>query len=481
MSTAAVPALDAAELLRLRMRSLGLSASDAPAPAPGAGLGTGPGSEPESAPRSEDAANAADAGQDRVAAVARHLLAAQGQDWRSSRWALGRRAHGTTLADVHEAFDTGLIVRSWPMRGTIHVTAAEDIGWMQRLTGARVLAGAAKRRDFLGLDTPTLERMIDVAEQALSGGRSLDRDELGALWTEAGIDWKSNWRYHVIWWMCQNGIAVFGPVNRTPADAVPEGGAERAPDAEPRLVLASERIRNPRDLDGDDALVELVARYAAARGPVQVRDLAWWSGLTMRDVKRGVALAAEAGRLAPVLVDPDASGGSGAAAVSDADAAAVQGVRTGEYWCDPALLGDGIGARSGTAAGSRTEAGSGIPAESETAAPATAAPAAEHAEWLLLPSFDEHLLGYTDRAAQLRPDDFDRVVPGRNGMFLATVVRDGRTVATWKRGPRRKAPEILVSPLPGYEEDLADLSALAPEARAWAGFHGRPEPTLRLA
>lgn len=240
MSPAAAPVLDAAELLRLRMRALGLSA-----PVPGAASDTGSDAVP---------------GPDRVAAVARHLLAAQGQDWRSSRWALGRRAPGTTLADVHDAFDTGRIVRSWPMRGTIHVTAAEDIGWMQRLTGPRVLAGAAKRRDYLGLDMPTLERMIGAAEQALSGGRSLDRDELGALWTEAGIDWKSSWRYHVIWWMCQNGIAVFGPVNRTSADATPDGAAERPPDAEPRLVLAEEWIGNARHLDGDEALVELVAR-----------------------------------------------------------------------------------------------------------------------------------------------------------------------------------------------------------------------------
>ncbi|WP_449278483.1 winged helix DNA-binding domain-containing protein [Leucobacter sp. GX24907] len=433
------PALSAIELLNLRMRALGLTA---PVPGlAGAGLAdTGPtGSGP------------ANSGPDRIAAVARHLLAAQGQDWRSSRWALGRRAPGSTLADVVETFDSGRIVRSWPMRGTIHVTAAEDIGWMQRATGARVLAGAPKRREYLGLEDAMLERMVGITEAALAGGRSLSRDELAALWTEAGIDWKSNWRYHAIWWMCQNGITVFGPVHRRSGDqAVAEAAAKAAAgtavapaaaDAEPRLVLASEWISHPRTLDGDEALAEIAARHAAARGPVQIRDLSWWTGLTVRDAKRGVALAAEAGRLVPVMVDPGGAGSS--------DVHSDSGVRGGEYWVDPELLDAG-----------------------RVAAPAASA-GADH---LLLPAFDEHLLGYTDRSVQLAPGDLDRVVPGRNGMFLATVVRGGRTVATWKRGPR-KAPEILVSPLPGC---TVDPQSLEHEARAWAEFHGTPSPAVSI-
>lgn len=353
-------------------------------------------------------------GVDRVVDVARHMTAVQGQDWRSSRWALGVRAPGTTVQDVSDAFNTGRILRSWPMRGTVHVTAAEDIGWIQRLTGRRVLAGAPKRRAYLELDDATLDRMVEVAMAGLSGGASLDRDELAALWTDAGINWKSNWRYHVIWWLCQNGLGVFGPT---------DGG-------EPRLVAAAEWITDPIALEGDEALAALATRYAAARGPVFARDFAWWSGLTMTEAKRGIALAVEAGDLVPVHIE--------AAPGSDQRSAAQS-----EGVCAPELL--------------------------DTVEPAP--------DWLLLAPFDEYLLGYTDRSAQLAPEHFELVVPGRNGMFLGTIASEGQNVGTWKRSARRPG-KIEIAPFPG---ERIDPDALRSVAERWGSFHGIDPVALEIA
>jgi hypothetical protein len=44
----------------------------------------------------------------------------------------------------------------------------------------------------------------------------------------------------------------------------------------------------------DEALAELVRRYFTSHGPATFRDFAWWSGLTMRDAKEGVALLGDA-------------------------------------------------------------------------------------------------------------------------------------------------------------------------------------------
>jgi hypothetical protein len=59
---------------------------------------------------------------------------------------------------------------------------------------------------------------------------------------------------------------------------------------------------------------------------------------------------------------------------------------------------------------------------------------------VLLPGFDEFVLGYGDRSAAL-PDAFaQRVCPGGNGMFLGSVVAGGQIVGTWRRtgnGARR--------------------------------------------
>lgn len=373
------------DLVGWRMRALGLAGA-VPRAAPGDGSG------PE-----------------RVRAVADHLLALQGQDWHGSRWALGVRAPGTTDDDVLAAFDSGALVRSWPMRGTIHVLAAEDIGWMQAAMGHRVLSGAAKRRQQLGLDDDTLARMTEVAIERLTGGRSLSRDELAAAWSEAGIGDPEKgvgpWRYHVIWWLCQNGIAVAGPVRDGTA-----GAGSGVP--EPRLVLAEEWIAAPRRLDGDEALAELAHRFARGRGPVQERDLAWWTGLTLREVRRGIAAVQADGRIAPIE---------------------VEGAR---YWADPELL---------------------------------AGPSAVPGAALLLPGFDEHLLGYTDRSAMLAPEHFELVVPGRNGMFRATVVERGRAVGVWLRTPRAKRVLVETLPFPG---ETLDLERLRGPAEAWGAFRG---------
>ncbi|MHA3724925.1 winged helix DNA-binding domain-containing protein [Leucobacter sp. HY1910] len=397
-------ALTSSELLQLRMRAQLLSQPAHPDPG-----------QPS--------------GSQHIAAVTRHMLALQGQDWPSSRWALGVRAPGTSVADVHTAFDEGLLVRSWPMRSTVHVIAAEDIGWVQALTSERVLRGAAKRRAFLGLDDATLERVVEVSLAALAGGARLTRDELSAYWTAAGIEWQSNWRYHLVWWLCQTGLAVLGPVSRA-------GVTCEELSNEPLIVLADDWITAPRQLSGDEAFGELAARYATARGPITAKDLAWWAGLTMGDSKRGLALAVGAGALQQVeVVDSPAS-----------------------FWCGAKLLGDAVGTSSG--------AGSSTSTSTSTSS-------------LLLPAFDEHLLGYTDRAPQLDPAHFDLIVPGRNGVFRATVTRGGVVEGTWRRDTAPKAAaaagRIVAEPMPGCAIRSEELAG--PAAR-WAQFHGYLEPSV---
>ena len=99
--------------------------------------------------------------------VATAMLALQAQDLSSAQWALAVRSPSTTLADVDRAFDTGAIVRSWPFRGTLHVTPAVDLGWMLELTRDRIVRGAATRHAGLGLDESVFARAADVVRGAL--------------------------------------------------------------------------------------------------------------------------------------------------------------------------------------------------------------------------------------------------------------------------------------------------------------------------
>ena len=70
---------------------------------------------------------------------------------------------------------------------------------------------------------------------------------------------------------------------------------------------------------------------------------------------------------------------------------------------------------------------------------------ADMPEALLLPGFDEYLLGYKDRALFLDPAHASAVVPGGNGMFRATAVLRGRVVGTWQRKVLAKRVVVTIT------------------------------------
>ena len=86
-----------------------------------------------------------------VGEVVTHLGAMQAQDNASGLWSLGVRLPGSKLADVTAALEEPQALRTWPMRGTVHLVPARDAHWMLACTGVRTLSGAAKRRETIGL------------------------------------------------------------------------------------------------------------------------------------------------------------------------------------------------------------------------------------------------------------------------------------------------------------------------------------------
>jgi hypothetical protein len=78
-----------------------------------------------------------------VAGTVRHLLALQAQDFSQALWAVGLRSTGATRTSVLASLESGEVVRTLPMRGTLHFIAAEDLRWMLALTAERSLQSAA--------------------------------------------------------------------------------------------------------------------------------------------------------------------------------------------------------------------------------------------------------------------------------------------------------------------------------------------------
>lgn len=223
--------------------------------------------------------------------VVRKLFALQGQDFNAAKWSIAIRSGSSNLesasAEIERAFNEGLIVRSWPMRSTVHLVSAEDIGWIQNLTNPRTLKDWPKRRNFLEMADRDFDRMRAIAIEALQGGHRLNRKELVERWESEGIALKNGWSYHSVWALCQTGVTVFGPVGTN---------------GELELVLADEWIKNPARFEEDAALAEIARRYFTGHGPATIQDMAWWTQLTIASIRKGISL------LGSELVECDVDG-----------------------------------------------------------------------------------------------------------------------------------------------------------------------------
>ncbi len=122
----------------------------------------------------------------------------QAQDFTAARWAIGVRAPGSSVADVRRAINDAQIVRSWPMRGTLHFVPAEELGGMLGLTAPRVLAGMKTRRGQLGPSEAILAWARDAALSSLAGGRQLSWAGFLATLEADGISTTGRSGYHLI-------------------------------------------------------------------------------------------------------------------------------------------------------------------------------------------------------------------------------------------------------------------------------------------
>lgn len=204
-----------------------------------------------------------------------HLTALQAQDHPGAITSVALRTRARSRAQVEAALTAGKLVKSWPMRGTLHLVAAEDLSWLLTLTSPRQLAAQAGRRAQLELTDADLEQAGAVATEALGGGRELTRAGLLAAWEQAGICTTGQRGYYLIVHLAQTGLLCFGPIRA----------------GEPQIVLLPEWVAQPRTLERDEALGELARRYFSSHGPATSKDFTRWAKLVAADVRTALALA----------------------------------------------------------------------------------------------------------------------------------------------------------------------------------------------
>lgn len=327
-------------------------------------------------------------------AVVARLGAMQAQDYAGAKWALGLRTKSTN-ADIEQLFADGKILRTHMLRPTWHFVAPADIKWMQMLTAPRVDAFSKYYYKKLGLDDATFKKGSAALARALEGGKQLIRTEVAEVYKKAKID--------------ASGLRLSYLIMRSELDALICSGAMRG--KQHTVALVADRAPHAKTLSREEALAELTKRYFTSHGPAQIRDFAWWSSLTTKEINEGIQ-----------------------------------------------LLGSAL---------SREEI------DSQTYYFAQSAPASfKPPHVLLLPNYDEYLIAYKDHSSTFDPATDTGIGVSARYAILSNhiVVINGLVVGGWRRELKGAHVAIAVTPLRGFT--AAEKQAIEVQASRYAAFIG---------
>jgi hypothetical protein len=305
----------------------------------------------------------------RADAVAARVVGVQAQDLAFARLAFRPRSTGLTAADIDAALGARALVWTWVMRGTLHLVAAQDAGWLLGLLGPIFAAKGRPRRLALGLDDARCERALEILRDVLAAEGPQTRAALAA---RLPIDPDGQAPAHLLAFAALRGVVCRGPLT-----------AGR----DPTYVLLEDWLGGaPAPLEEEHALAQLARRYLAGHGPATAHDLAAWSGIGLRRARRGLE------RIAAELCEAGDGGWMLTCAEAEATAGPEVALRDANAEADV------------------------------TARPQVA----------LLGHFDPYLVGYASRDLVLDPRFAKRIQAG-GGFVAPAILVDGRVVGTWRR------------------------------------------------
>lgn len=179
-------------------------------------------------------------------------------------------AQALVAADVERArVQERTIVRTWGQRGTLHLLATDDLGWLLPLFGPVFIAGDRRRRAELGLDEETCARGISIIRDVLAWQGPLTRAELVEQLALHGLRIEGQARPHLLSRAALEGVICLGP----------DRGAG------PTYALLGDWVTLGHALPGEAAYAELARRYLGAYGPATPEDMAAWSGLPISGIR----------------------------------------------------------------------------------------------------------------------------------------------------------------------------------------------------
>jgi hypothetical protein len=330
-------------------------------------------------------------------AVSRAICGIQAQLMASAHMAVWARGHDLRPADITAALaKTRSLVKTLCMRRTLHLVPSDEFPlYISALKPSR-MAALMRVMSRFGITQKDVDCLNGTVVDALSSG-PMTRAELYAL-----VRPRMNQKIKA--WMER----VASPFSPTLTEGLicygPENGRETT------FVRADQWLPRLETIPEQEAKRALFRGYLGAYGPATLQDVAYWSGMSMKEARQVLALL-------------------------EGDLTEVQVVDK------PALI----------LSRDYEELIAGGPVKDSVR---------------LLPGFDPYLLGHADKTPLVRPDDYKRVYRNQ-GWITPVVLVNGEVAAIWTSKRRGRFLSIEVEPLrklPGriraqIEEEAASLGA----------------------
>src|ERR1700761_4806442 len=195
----------------------------------------------------------------RPADLVYYMCAIQSQEYAGAKWAIAQRLKGSLEKNIEDAFTNGDIIRTHVMRPTWHFVHPKDIRWMLGLTAPRVQAIAGTQDRQFQLDHAVFSKCEKAIIKAMTGGKTLMRNEIAEALQQAGVATNDQRFIHIMMEMELIGLVC-------------SGGRQGK---QFTYTLLDERVPAVKSLDRQDALAALAERYFTAHGPATLQDFVW--------------------------------------------------------------------------------------------------------------------------------------------------------------------------------------------------------------
>lgn len=203
--------------------------------------------------------------------VVRWHGAMQAQDLPGTLWSIALRMAGKpTQVQVRKSIESERIVRTWPMRGTLHLVDGTAARWMRPLLTPRLDTTIRTRFAPLGLTEDIIDRCRLVLIDAMADGEILSRSDIYALIDSTGISSGDQRGYLLISYFAREGLICFGP----------------EVDGQPAYTLLNRWLEDIEPETPADPMSHLALTYIRSHGPVTEADFARWTGVALGTARK---------------------------------------------------------------------------------------------------------------------------------------------------------------------------------------------------